>query len=116
MRFTLSPATATAADGVLFSLFVEQGGNEGLVAVLDPLTRPYNQRYMMWDPLYAAEQRMAAGEVQASTSFSLYRNYDVKTHRRLGNLNDSLWATFTPFGNASALTTDAKYSILLLQK
>lgn len=113
IKFSVTAAAVT--DGALFAMFVEQSAAQGgLTAVFDPLLNPYNQRYMMWDALMANELRMQGGT--DPTNIYLYRNYDIKTHRRLVNLGDSLWLTVTPFGGATGLTFDSKYSILLLQR
>lgn len=116
-KFTLNPDTFTENSGILHALFVEQAD---LTKVPFPVTEPYNEKYLMYDMYYAAEQIIQGATPvaapAAANQFASYRVYDIKSHRRLGNLNDTLWVVTQPTGNVSGMTTSWTYSILLRQK
>ena len=114
IQFGLSPVAATANDGCLVASFVEQ---TDVATIKDPLAFPYNERYLIWEQLFAAEQRlMGTPSTTQPDALVLYKVFDVRSRRRLDNLNDTLWLTVTPNGNANSVTDDVKFSILLRQK
>ncbi len=115
-QFGLSPTTAVANNAVLHAIFVEQNV---AAALPNPVTAPYNERYLMYDNYYLAENEIAGNITVAAPTTNVlasFRTYDIKAHRRLDNLNDTLWLTLTPQGNVASLTSSVTYSILLRQK
>jgi hypothetical protein len=44
----------------------------------------------------------------------LYKTYDVRSHRKLDNVNSSLWLTLSETGNA--VLTDYSYTASILMK
>lgn len=115
-QFGLTGPTAAANNAVLHSIFVEQASAAFLP---NPVSAPYNERYLMWDNYYVAEQEMQSGIPVGAPGQDIlvsYRAYDIRSHRRLDNLNDTLWIMLTPQGNVQNLTSSVTYSILLRQK
>ena len=117
IQFGLSPATAVANSACLLTLFVDTADFSGLPLTL---SEPYSEQYLMYDNLYVSELIMNGFNVPAATPtidvLAAVRNYDIKSHRRLGNLNETLWLTLTPQGNMEQLTSSITYSILLRQR
>jgi len=95
IRFTYSPATYSAASGVLCAVFV---ADQNVGALLNPLTNQYTEQYMMWDMLYSAEQEVASDPGVAGQPV-IYHEYDIKSHRRLRNIQETLWLQLYSQGN-----------------
>ena len=98
VRISVAPATTyTAADGALVTLYVDDKTDPGTF----PVTSPYDEKYMLYDILYASQAIMmgANGGLEDGTkSILLFREFDVKTHRRLENLNSTLQLQICPTG------------------
>ena len=66
----------------------------------------------MWDQLYGTQQLLMAGGVTAGDTV-LYKEYDLKTHRKIRNIDESLYLVFAPTGNATVTDFSFTQSTLL---
>ena len=101
----LTISSFTPATAVLFALYCENQFN-----VVNSFTDPYAEKFLMFDNLYAADQVLQAGSISIPT---LYKEYDIRTHRKLANMEETLFAQFTQQGNATMTAVDYTTSILL---
>ena len=111
VRFDLQPQVFTASDGVLVSVFTDS-------LPLDPAfnaeTEPYAEQYLMWDTLYVSETLIQGNPVSStSTSNVLYRSYDIKSHRKLANIDDTPILQLVSTGNLLQLEESYTLSMLL---
>lgn len=100
IRINVSPAVQfTPNDGVKLAVFVDDMADPGV----NPVTGPYDEKYMLWDTIYVYETLMASRGVTSGTSenIALFRDYDIKTHRKIGNLKETLLFQIAPLGAAT---------------
>jgi hypothetical protein len=77
--------------------------------MLNPVTNPYGESYLMWDNLYGAEQLFqGAGAVNTLGDTVAYKEYDIRSHRKLNNMSETLWLQIAQEGNA--LTTGFSFT------
>jgi hypothetical protein len=77
---------------------------------------PYAHKWMVWEQMYDTEQIVLSGiQPASSASFYLYKEFDIKTHRRLENINHSLLMDLQPNGNVNQLS-GVSYSVVALLK
>ncbi len=111
IRFTLVGAAGTT-DAVMVAIYVD---NFSAAPNAEPnvLLNPYNQKFLMWDNLYAAQQEFEGGPVTTADRF-LYHEYDIKSHRKLPNQESTLWLYYAPNGtNLTAAEVSYTQSTLL---
>lgn len=94
IRVTFPTTGFDEAQGALVALFVDDVNQSPVSAVI----QPYSYRYLMWDTAYASEQfyQGSTAAISAGENLVLYRNYDIKSHRRLQNMNDTLLLQVAP--------------------
>jgi len=95
-----------ANTGILFSVFNE----DSTVAPTNALLAPYDERYLMWDYMYAAKQVQDSGVL---TNPTFYEQYDIRSHRKLQNQNETFWAQLVQQGGITTMDTASfTYSLL----
>jgi len=94
INFTLSPLTFTANSGVMIAMFVDSINQ----VLLNPVTAPYDEKYLMWDELYAAEPQVQS-HAGTTPPLALYHEYDIRSHRKLDNVDDTLFLQLATTGN-----------------
>lgn len=110
IRFHLSPATITASDGFLLSLFVD----DSQVFPTNTLLSPYGEMYQTWDQIYMASLWQQGQVLSVATNnFMLYREYDVRTHRKLRDFKDTQIMQLVSTGNTVTDEISFTESILL---
>lgn len=98
ITITLAAAVA-AADGVVCTCFVDS-----LNQTLDnPVSSPRDQHWMLYSTLYASEYALMNGDTGAGTKY-LTRDFDIKVHRKLASLDDTLWFQIYQANAASVIT------------
>lgn len=107
ITFTLSPAAIAANSGVNFAMACENLGFS-----VQPVTAQYEERWLMWDFITANENQFMATAGTAGTQV-LYKEYDIKAHRKLGNMNESLLTFITEQGNCVMNGYSITASVLL---
>src|SRR5712691_1487115 len=107
--FSYSPATYSSSSGAFVGLFVDDV-NTPLAAGGNAIA--FEQQWLMWDILYAAEQEMMANNGVVGTPV-LYHEYDIRARRVLRALKDTLWLNIAPVGNASFTNVAFTQSTLL---
>src|SRR6266576_3548833 len=96
VKISFVPAVATASSGVLISAFV------------------FDEKYLSWEMLYAAQSYAQGGQIPtALTDVFLYKELDIRAHRKISNLNETLWFTLSASGDANILQYSYTYSLLL---
>ena len=91
VSFRISAVAATqyeANDGVHIAVFVDDMNDTGQ----NPVVAPYDEKYMLWDAIYASESLQYSSNASpiGTTPVFLFREYDIKTHRRIENLKETL--------------------------
>lgn len=110
IRFTLSPNVIQASDGFLLSIFVD----DSQVFPTNTLLSPYGEQYMMWDQIYTASIfQQGESVVNTTNNWFLYREYDIKTHRKLKDFKDTLIMQLVSTGNAVPAELSFTHSCLL---
>ena len=97
LSITITVTTSVAAnDGVLVTAFVD-GSNQ---TATNQLSQPYDQKDLIFDMLYATETVKQSTDSLATTTVTLYREYDIKSHRKLPALDDTLKLQLASSGTA----------------
>jgi len=101
--FKFLAATTEANSGVHYSIYVD----DRLQTSLSTLVDPYSQQFLMWDKMYASEsakQGAFADVVNTTDQHYLYRELDIKSHRKFSNLEQSLMMQI--IGTSGVVLTD----------
>jgi len=120
IRFKVSititvPAATAANDGCLLGLALQDSTLAtvaGSPNANPPVTQPYDVDYMLWDQLYRTES-VQLGEPTAIANV-LYKEYDIKSMRKITRGGQTLGLTFQPTGGVTAYTVSMTGSVLLL--
>lgn len=108
IKFTLAAAMA-AADGVLLTVFVDGQTQTPLTQISNPL----DERDMLYALLFASETVMTGSSTTGAGTFIMYKEFDIKTHRRLRSLNDTLWLQLASSGQAQITDVSISQATLL---
>ena len=102
IKFTarISIVNGQANNGLLVASWVDNVDQSIVVAS----TKPYAQQFLAFEQMYVSEVQFNAGGT--SGSFSLYKNFDIKSHRKLRSPDDTLWWQSTMTGAAGNTYTD----------
>jgi hypothetical protein len=113
IRFHYAPATLTASDGFLLALWCQ---DQALDPAFNAVLSPNTQKYQMWDQMYTSEQEKGGENllVAAGTANTLYKEYDIKTHRKLENIGDTQILQIVSTGNA--VPNEISYTMSLLMR
>ena len=112
MRVSVAPATAiSAADAVLLSVFVDTTNQ----AQLNPVLEPYSEKFMLYDAVYLSEPVFNGMAIASTlpTELMLYRSYDIRVHRKLPNIDETLFITYSPTNAVEILERAVTFSCLL---
>lgn len=104
---TIAGAMA-ANDGVLHTVFVDSQNQ----TVLNQLSDPYDQHYLMFDFAYLTETAYQS-DIHAAGTYAIARNYDIRSHRRLASLTDTLWLQTAASGQATFTSISYVQSVLV---
>lgn len=111
ITITISSAAALAAnDGVLITSFVD-GMN---ATILNQVSNSYDQPDLIYSMLFAGESAMLTGSVGAQTELVLYKEFDVRSHRKLQSIDDTLFLQLASSGQS--MITGYSYSASILQR
>lgn len=107
---TITGGTTTSNDGVLLTVFVD-GMNQ---TPLNQLTNSQDEAHMVYDFLYtyATISQGFLTDSFAAGAVPLYKEYDIKAHRRLRSIDDTLFIQIAASGNAVIHDYSYSYSIL----
>jgi len=103
IHYTLSPATVLSGDGMFVAVFCD---SVLAAAGVNPVTRPYDESYLMWDKIYASDSMSNGANLQAANA-TLFKEYDIRSHRKLLNQADTLILNLIPEGNVTISSTDS---------
>ena len=110
IRFHLNPNTITASDGFLLALAVD----DSQVFPTNMLLSPYGEMYQLWEQLYASRSFSEVEVVSSATnSFMIYKECDIRTHRKLRDLKDTQIMQLVSTGNAVPDEISFTHSTLL---
>lgn len=102
-------ATVSSNDGVLATMFVD-GIHE---TVLSQILRPYDQKDMIYDMMYATETLKFSTDSGTPTNVMLWRENDIKARRRLRAIDDTLFLQLAASGNATITNYSFSQSTLI---
>lgn len=107
----VSAAGVVAAnDGVLVTTFVD-----GMSQVaLNQLTNGYDEPDLIYSFFYVTQYAMASGNTGAAGTIPLYAEYDIKSHRKLRAIDDTLFLQLAASGQTQI--TGYSYSAAILCK
>ena len=108
IKVTIAAALA-ANDGVMVSVFTEGQS----VTPLNQVSNPLDQRDMLSSMLYLSEPCMTGAATGAAGTFYLYKEYDIKAHRRLQSAQDTLFVQLASSGQVQIADVSFSQSILL---
>lgn len=101
-------AAMAAADGVLITGMVDSLNQ----ALLNQATNPYSEKHMLYSAEYLSHVPSEGGGNGAGTYF-IERVYDIKAHRKMGSLDDTMFLQFTELGQANITGINVQWSSLL---
>jgi len=114
IKFTVTAGQDIDSNaGVLVALLVDDMSDVGT----NPVTSQYHERYLLWDEMYVYKSLMQS---TATTMFAsaahvpLYKEYDLKGHRKLSNIGDSLLLQVAPIAAGSIANYSFQQSTLVL--
>ena len=87
-----------------------------LQTLLNPVTQPYDERYLMWYEAFAAdaaEGTLALGTIDTTSDHLLVKEFDVKSHRKINTPDETLWLTIVGTGNTTLVDYAFQQSTLL---
>lgn len=110
ISITITVTTSVAAnDGVLLTAFVDSYDQ----TAANQLSNSYDQKYLVYDMLYATETVKQSTDSLATTTVTLYKEYDIKSHRKLAALDDTLKVQLASSGTAVITGYSFQQSTLL---
>jgi len=107
IRFTISAVSSNT--GFFFAIYND---NFQLPLAFTPRTQAYSERYYMWDFRSIEMQVQEAG---VTTTPGLAFEYDIKSHRKLQNINETMFMSLEALGNVVTPIAEVTtvYSMLL---
>lgn len=79
-------------------------------AILAASARPFDQQFLIFDELYIGEALQQGGV----TPFYVTRVYDIKSRRKIQNVQDTLWFQVQPNGLATVTAYSFTMSLLVM--
>jgi len=106
IRFTISAFSSNS--GFFYAIYND---NFAIPLTFTPRTQQYSERYYMWDFKSVEEQLIEAAN---TTVPGLMFSYDIKSHRKLQNINETMFQSIESVGNVSGVQeVTTVYSMLL---
>jgi len=103
IRFKFTVATLSENEGAYVGIFVDSRLQENALA-FSTFVNTYSKKMMMYDVLYVAEnfkENFTNITLSTTTEQVLYKEYDIKSHRLLRNLDETLLLQIIGLGNVS---------------
>lgn len=107
---TITGGVTSSNDGVLVTSFVD-GANQ---AILSQLLNSDDEQDLVYAFLYTYKTIAASDDNVTTTAVSLYEEFDIKAHRKLKSIDDTLFLQLAASGNA--VITNYSYSTSILCK
>jgi len=108
---TISIAAAVAAnDAILNTVFVD-GMN---ATILNQTTNTYDQPDLLFEHMYLTEYTMLTGNTGMAGEIGLYKTYDIRSHRKLQSIDDTLYLQLATTGQPQI--TAYSYAASILQR
>lgn len=109
IRITIA-AAAGANDGAIFSVFTD---SQSQVPV-DQNLNSYDERHMLWTIMPLAKYTTQATLARpAAGTYMMYEEFDIKAHRKLAQMNDTLFVQVVP-SSANTTINDISYTASVL--
>lgn len=114
VTFPTTGFTNPESAGALVAVYCDNTSE--VVSEAGPVTHPYEHKWMVYEMIYASEQVLYSG-IASSTEAEgvLYREFDIKTRRRLENLNWSLFMDVQGSGQIATVNAYSWASVILLK-
>jgi hypothetical protein len=103
IRFTFNSTAYDSNAGAFVGLFVAPRAQINAQA-FSLVTNQYSYKPLIWDMLYTSEtikEGTFSPTINTTDQHVLYKEYDVKSHRRFQNMDDTLWLEITEIGDMS---------------
>jgi len=117
IRFRFSNVALQAAQGAHVAIFTDDPVEESQVTTFNAFLNPLAKRYLMWDQIYTASTEVGGGIANVTVNTTddkfLYKAYDIKSHRRLQNQEESLLMDITEIGTITIQEISFQQSTLL---
>jgi hypothetical protein len=114
IKFSLAAASDVDSNaGVLVAILVDDMSDPGT----NPVVSQYHERYLLWDQLYVYKTFAQGGNltsIATAEHVALYKEYDLKGHRKLSNIGDSLLLQVAPVATGSIANYSFQQSTLVL--
>ena len=113
IKFNVTAATLESNSGVTVAAFVDNMA----ATFTNPVAAVFDERYLIWDTIFAfsaLQQGANGGDVLNATNLAMYKEYDVKSHRKLGNIGETLLFQIAPLGTGEVLNYSYQQSTLVL--
>lgn len=104
-------AAAGANDGILFTAFTDSMSQ----TPVNQLANSWDQRHLMYTNMYLSKYISSTNESGAAGTYYMYEEFDLKSHRKMHQLNDTLFLQFASTGQAVQTDISYTYSILCRQ-
>lgn len=103
-------ATVASNDGVLVTVF-KDGLNQ---TVLSQLLNAYDEQDLIYEMLYVTETAKSSTDSTAAGTYVLFKELDIKTHRALRSVDDTLFLQLASSGQTNIV--NYSYSMACLAK
>lgn len=108
IRFRFTSTTVQTDTGVGLAIFCDGRQEEIQAALLNffagATSSAYTEQFLMWDHLMAGSMALieTLNDVPNTTNDQfIYKEYDIRSHRRLRNLDETLWMSLSTQGSLS---------------
>jgi hypothetical protein len=117
IRFNFASTTVQAAQGAHVSIYCDDRNERIQATTYTGFLNPYSNNFLMWDQMYTADLMQGAGDqvftLNTTQNYTMTRSYDVKSHRRLRNQEETLWLDVSEIGTISINEISFQQSTLL---
>lgn len=105
-------AVMAANDAVHLTLFVDGQSQTPISQSSNPL----DQQDMWWDTIYLTEAVMTGSSTTGAGTFVLYKEYDIKSHRKFKAAQDTIFLQLATTGQPQITDASVSQSILITRR
>lgn len=104
-------AAADSADGILVTSYVDSINQ----TMDNPVSSPRDQHWLAYSAMYMSEIEENGGTLPPTGSHLLHRVLDIKSHRKLSGLDDTLWLQIAQLDAGTSIVSYS-YATAILMK
>jgi len=102
IRFNLTVAAIQASQGAHIAIYCDDAVLAAQATTYTAFLEPYSRKFLMWDMIETADNEQGGGftnvTLNTSNNFLLSRPYDIRSHRKLQNQEETLLLSVTEVG------------------